>query len=255
MTTSAPIIILITGANTGLGYEAARALASKRHGSFHVLIGARSAEKAENAVKKILETESSAEASLVEPLLIDIDSDESIEAAAKQVEAKHGKLDILVNNAAIGNATKDVTTKRAQYNAVLNTNFTGTAIVTDAFLPLLQKSTAPSPGRRLVNVSSVLGSNTLASTGEYVAQPYTVYSASKAAMNLLTLYTKERVKDDKITVLAMSPGYCATNLNGFTGHLSAEQGGLNIVRSIVTGNFETANGKFFGDNEGQYYPW
>lgn len=255
MTTTTPLIVLVTGANTGLGYHAARELASQRHGSYHVLVGARSIAKAEGAIKQILETDKDVKQSSIEPLEIDLDSDESIEAAAKLVESKHGKLDILVNNAGIAGTTKELTTRRAQMNATYNTNVTGTAIVIDAFVPLLQKSSAPSPGRRIVMVSSALGSNTLAAEGRAMVLIYMQYSASKAAMNTLTLYTKERLKDDKITVVAVSPGYCATNLNGFSGHLSAEQGGLNIVRPITKGDFETVNGKFFSENEDTYYPW
>jgi NAD(P)-dependent dehydrogenase (short-subunit alcohol dehydrogenase family) len=84
-------IVLITGANQGLGYFAALQL-SKLAG-YHIFVGARSAEKGAEAVKKI---EADGPTAKVEDVLLDLDSDESITAAIKEVEAKAGRLDVLV---------------------------------------------------------------------------------------------------------------------------------------------------------------
>src|ERR1700759_3489333 len=132
-----PLLILITGANAGLGYHTVRHLAAK--GGFHILVGARSITKAEGAIKQILAEVPQADASCLEPLEIDLNSDAKITAAAAHVAEKFGKLDILVNNAAISGSDPSFDSLRARYNATFDTNITGTAVVTDAFISLLQK--------------------------------------------------------------------------------------------------------------------
>jgi NAD(P)-dependent dehydrogenase (short-subunit alcohol dehydrogenase family) len=251
---ASPLLVLITGANAGLGYHTVHHLATM--GGFHVLVGARTIAKAEGAIRQILVEVPQADASLLEPLVIDLTSDTKIAAAAVHVANKHGKLDILVNNAAISGADSSLDSLRARYNAVFDTNVTGTAVVTDTFISLLQKSTAPT--RRIVMVSSTLGSLNLTHGGQAPKQErYVQYSVSKAALNMLTLYTMDRVNKDGIAVITMSPGYCATNLNNFSGILPPEEGALVIVDSITKGNFENMNGKFIGSRKGkeESYPW
>jgi len=250
---SSPLLVLVTGANQGLGNQVVRQLVADG-GKFHVIAAARSQAKADEAVKKIL-ADTGADSSLLESIVIDLASDESIEAAAEQVSKKHGKLDILVNNAAISYSPNKSATRRQQYNECYDTNVTGTAMVTDAFIPLLQKSTAPAPGRRIVNVSSGLGSLELTKTGQVpILQEYAPYSITKAALNMQSLYTSKKVEADKITVLMVCPGFCATNLNNYAGTETPEKGGEYIVKAIKKGDFETANGKFLGTSM-EYYPW
>jgi NAD(P)-dependent dehydrogenase (short-subunit alcohol dehydrogenase family) len=250
--TSSPLIVLITGANAGLGYHTARHLASQSR--FHVLVGARSTAKAEEAIKTILSEEPKANAKLLEPLELDLTSDASIDAAAAHVAETHGKIDVLVNNAAIPGTAPELSTLRKQLNATFDTNVAGTALVTEAFIPLLKKSNAPT--KRIVMVSSGLGSLTLTHEGKLPVQHrYIQYSVSKAALNMLALYTLNKVKENKIAVLVMSPGYCATKLNNFQGFLPPEEGALKIVETVTKGDFESTNGKFFGDNPGSFYPW
>jgi NAD(P)-dependent dehydrogenase (short-subunit alcohol dehydrogenase family) len=252
MSTS-PLLILVTGSNQGLGYAAVQQLVAD-NGKFHVLAAARSQAKADEAIKKILAATPSANPALLESIVIDLSSDESIQAAAKLVSQKHGKLDILVNNAAIP-ASDPSKSIREKFNAAFDTNVTGTAVVTEAFIPLLRKSTAPAPGRRIVNVSSGLGSLELTLTDVVpVVEKYAPYSISKSALNMLSLYTRKKLIDDKIAVVMISPGFCATNLNNYTGHLTPEEGGANIVKTITRGDFESVNGKFFG-TETETFPW
>lgn len=89
-------------------------------------------------------------------------------------------------------------------------------------------------------------------------QQYTPYSVSKTAENMLTLYTAERLKDDGITVLCMSPGYCATNLNYFNGTNPPEYGGASIAHTITVDKLEKEgdlHGAFLGDGPGAVFPW
>lgn len=97
MTTQDAQIVLITGANTGIGWEAVKALLQSDR-KYLVLMGSRSLEKAADAIKKV-QQEVPGSASTVEPVQVDISSDDSIQAAYDAVKQKYGRLDTLVNNA------------------------------------------------------------------------------------------------------------------------------------------------------------
>jgi NAD(P)-dependent dehydrogenase (short-subunit alcohol dehydrogenase family) len=222
-----PLLVLVTGANQGIGYYTAQHLASS--GKYHVLMGARSLAKAENAAKELVQSKSIA-SDLLEPIEIDLNNDDSIAAAAKQVKSKHGYLDILVNNAAIANVP-DGTRPRERFNLIYDTNVTGTAAVIEAFVPLLEASKTPSPGRRIVFVSTTLASMANA-RGGFASPEYVEYSVSKAAFNMLALNYMVKLKDKNITITLTSPGYCATNLNHYSGTLPPEEGALNIVYAV-----------------------
>jgi len=245
---SKPLITLITGANQGLGYYTARHLA--RTGKYQVLVGSRLLSKASDAIQKILGEDKSISPSLLEPIEIDLDHDQSISKAARYVETQYGHLDILINNAAISGS--EITDFRDRFNAIYNTNVTGTALVTEEFIPLLKKSTAPAPARRIVFVSSELGSLTLAATRGVTNQAYVPYSVSKAALDMLAIYHVAGLKDDKIAVVTTTPGFCETNLNNFTGTRPADDGALEIVAAATEGGFEMT-GKFV--KGGQIIPW
>lgn len=245
-TMSRPLLVLITGANQGIGYYTAQHLAST--GQYHVLLGARSLLKAENASKQLAETKS-IQSNLLEPIELDLSSDGSIEAAAKHVKSKYGYLDILINNAGIGGAQfKGTETLRQKYHEVFDTNVSGTAVVTETFLPLLQASNAPSPGRRIVFVSSELGSMTIAARG-LTNLEYTQYCCSKAALNMLALNYLKRLKDENITVVVTTPGFCSTQLNNHAGIRPPEDG----AREIVSAATEGKNGTFV--RGGDTIPW
>lgn len=149
-------IILITGANQGLGYYAAQQLASE--GTYHVIIGSRDLSKGQKAVESLTSDESvKVNAQDLETVQIDINHDASIYAAAKAIEQKHGKLDILLNNAAVALAEeqnlKSAAGLRDLYRQTYETNVFGTAVATEAFIPLLRKG-----AKRLAYTSSSVGS-------------------------------------------------------------------------------------------------
>jgi NAD(P)-dependent dehydrogenase (short-subunit alcohol dehydrogenase family) len=243
MTSPAHLVVLVTGANAGLGYYTARHLAVK--GNCTVLVGSRSLAKATDAIAKMKTEEPSIPASALEPLEIDITNDAGIAAAADHVAKTHGRLDVLINNAGIsGDATRPL---RTNFNAIFDANVVGTAAVTEAFIPLLRKSTAPAPARRIVNVSSSVGSLAYAQVGRTVSPAYTAYSVSKAALNMLSLYTMHRLKEDKIAVVMTTPGYCGTALNKFQGHKDPADGAWNTVHAATMGSYEDMNGKFAED--------
>jgi len=245
----APLTILVTGGNTGIGYFLIEHLLAT--GSYHVLMGARNPSKAAAAIEKLKAENPSIDPSLIEPLDLDVTSDASIAAAAKTVEEKFGKLDILVNNAGISR-TAEGDGLRENMVGIYNTNVASVAIMTNTFAPLIIKSTAPAPGRRIVNIGSGLGSIASAGTGEIPYMDiYVPYTVSKTALNMLTV--QSRMKWEGVTFVVTGPGYCATNLNGFQGPRDPRDGAKIVFGHVTGGTNEEMNGKYFED--GREFPW
>ncbi|MFD0485584.1 SDR family NAD(P)-dependent oxidoreductase [Kineococcus sp. GCM10028916] len=135
-------ITLVTGANKGIGRETARRLAATGH---TVLLGARDLDRGRSAAADLG----------VDFLHLDVTDQGSVDAAAARVRSEHGRLDVLVNNAAVNSGVAPLErTTAEQAAAVLDTNLLGVLRVTNAFVPLLQNSEHP----RIVNVSSTVGS-------------------------------------------------------------------------------------------------
>lgn len=162
-------LILITGANQGLGYYAAQQLAAE--GNYHVLLGSRDINKAKTAIESLANDSSvKVDAKNLEPLQIDIDDDASIKAAVESVEKKHGKLDILLNNAAVAFPGEEDVLKsggaslRDFYRQHYETNVFGTVAAAEAFIPLLRKG----EGKRLAFTSSSMGSMHEATEGDLI---------------------------------------------------------------------------------------
>ncbi|MFF1735456.1 SDR family NAD(P)-dependent oxidoreductase [Streptomyces sp. NPDC058247] len=214
---------LITGANTGLGFETARRLTAAGHS---VYVGSRDAERGRRAAERL-------GARWVQ---LDVTDDASVAAAAKAIEADGG-LDVLINNAGIEGRTPDggvigaadVTADEMQ--STFETNVFGVVRVTHAFLPLLQKSDAPV----VVNVSSGLASLArVADAGSPThAYPGVAYPASKAAVNMITVQYAKAFPGMRIN--AVEPGYTATDLNAHTGTQTVEEGAEIIVRMAQLG--------------------
>ncbi len=220
-------IALITGANKGIGLEVARQLATK---GMHVLLGARDASRGQAAVQTLHAEGLTA----VELLPIDVADAESIAKAAGLVSERFGQLDVLINNAGIvvdrnGPATADLAALRQTYD----TNFFGVVAVTQAFLPLLRKST----NARIVNVSSGLGSLTQHSDPAWQFSSFTAlaYCSSKTALNAFTVLLAKELVESKIQVNAADPGYTATDLNNNSGHQTVEEGSEAIVTYATAG--------------------
>jgi NAD(P)-dependent dehydrogenase (short-subunit alcohol dehydrogenase family) len=215
--------ILITGANKGLGFEAARRLIDAGH---IVYAGSRDAERGRQAAKRLG----------ARVVLLDVTDDASVTAAAKTIEADGG-LDVLVNNAGIELRTEgNVVPGAAEITAdvmrsLFETNVFGVVRVTHAFLPLLQRSAAPV----IVNVSSALASMTRATTPgtSQHAYPGVAYPASKAAVNMITLKYANAFPGMRIN--AVEPGYTATDLNQHAGTQTVERGAEIIVRMAQIG--------------------
>lgn len=214
--------ILITGANKGLGYETARQLIAAGH---TVYLGCRDAHRGQDAAQKL-------GARLVQ---LDVTDDDSVSAAAQLIE-ELGGLDVLVNNAGVegrgaGNAIVAAEAVTAEtMREVFDTNVFGLIRATHAFLPLLQRSSAPV----IVNVSSSLGSMSLAESPESPTYfyPGVAYPASKSAVNMITVQFAKRFPAMRVN--AVEPGYTDTDLNGHTGTQTVEEGARIIVEMAQT---------------------
>ncbi|WP_299956024.1 SDR family NAD(P)-dependent oxidoreductase [uncultured Modestobacter sp.] len=246
-------IALVTGANKGIGREIAGQLAALGHS---VVLAARSAEQGEAAAAELRET--GAEASSV---VLDVTDPASVAAAAAAVEARHGRLDVLVNNAGVaGPPGSSLADQRpgsidlAVLRRIFDTNFFGVLAVTDALLPLLRRSAAP----RIVNVSSSTASLTAQTDPAVHAVVYAGlathelpvvagYVPSKAALNAATVMYAQQLRREGILVNAVDPGFTATDLNGHTGHRTAAQGAVAAVRMATIGA-DGPTGTFSGDD-------
>ena len=191
-------VSLVTGGNRGIGLEVCRQLVEKGH---QVILSARSYAKAEAAAQS-LEGD-------VAPLQLDVDDPASIATAAQSVANHFGRLDALINNAAIDYDTDQqvLTADIARVGRVLHTNTLGPWRVAQAFLPLLELSAHG----RIVNVSSQAGSWS-ALTGGTPA-----YTLSKMALNALTVMMANALKPKRILVNAICPGWVATEMGGSGG--------------------------------------
>ncbi|RMX90063.1 hypothetical protein D0869_00392 [Hortaea werneckii] len=220
------LITLITASNQGIGYHAAAQIAAS--GQHYVLAGARDKTKGQRSVDSLISEGVPSEN--VEPVQIDVDSNDSISAAAKVVEENFGRLD---------------------YAGVYNTNVFGAAVTTEAFLPLLRKSTRPG-GKKILFVSSGTSSLSTALAPDSVipAHMHSNYRSSKTAENMVMAGFATLLKDEGFLVGAICPGFCGTNLNGYQGPKKAEDGARAIVRAATEeGLREAVHGKLWHQKE------
>jgi NAD(P)-dependent dehydrogenase (short-subunit alcohol dehydrogenase family) len=219
------LVALVTGANQGIGFETARQLAA--HG-VHVLVSGRDAARVDAAVGALVDL-----GLPVTSLVLDVTDTDSVKRAAERVDAEFGRLDILVNNAAIRIEPYDTPPSEQPLDAwrtTFETNTFGVVATTQAFLPLLQRS----PAARIVNVSSLLGSvGTHSGTDSYVYsdafKSLPAYSASKSALNSWTVHLAYELRDTPIKVNAAHPGYSRTSMNDGDGDQSAADGARTSV--------------------------
>src|SRR5271163_1499964 len=212
-------VALITGGNKGIGLETARQLGKL---GITVLVGARDLAKGEAAVAELKKDGVDARA-----VKLDVDNSADYAAVAKLIEKDYGVLDILINNAGImldgrkGNETSK--TSQDILRKTFDTNFFAVVGLTQALLPLLRKSL----GGRIVNLSSILGSNTLHATpGSFIYDAKTfAYDASKAALNSFTIHLAHELKDTKIKVNSAHPGWVKTDMGGEGATLDISEGG------------------------------
>jgi NAD(P)-dependent dehydrogenase (short-subunit alcohol dehydrogenase family) len=227
-------IALVTGANKGIGFEVARELARKR---FRVFLGARNEEAGEAAARK-LQSEGD-----VAFLKIDISKIDNVRRAANEFSKQSDRLDVLVNNAGILlDDDKDVLTITPEiFETTMRTNTLGAVLVSQAFVPFLNKSPAP----RIVNVSS--GGGQLADGADGWAPAYCI---SKTALNGVTVQLAAALP--KFAVNCVCPGWVRTDMGGSNATRSLGEGAAGIVW-LAADAPQKETGKFWKDRK--VIPW
>ncbi|KJZ77198.1 hypothetical protein HIM_03519 [Hirsutella minnesotensis 3608] len=263
-------IVLVTGANTGLGFQIVKAL----HGSgetYEILLGGRSLEKAKAAVEIAISEHKTSKSTLV-PIQIEIEKDESIDAAFEHVKAKYGRLDVLVNNAGAQfdpEYTSGSMSMREVWNRSWSVNTVGTQVTTSKFVPLLLLSS----DARLLFITSGASSLT---TSENLELPINrvppkgwpksgppqsnvpAYRSAKTGMNMMMREWCRNLKEDGVKVWCVSPGYLATGLGG-DQELNKAQGAIDpaiggrFVKDVIEGCRDGDVGKVILKDKVQ--PW
>jgi NAD(P)-dependent dehydrogenase (short-subunit alcohol dehydrogenase family) len=229
-------IVLITGANRGIGLEAARQLARR---GCHVVVGARDQTSGRQAAEAV-----GAEGGRATFLPLDVSRSDSIRAAAAAFPGLAGHLDVLINNAGIypDQGLTILTLPRDRLDQTFQTNTFGPLEVTQAFLPLLRRSAAA----RVINVSSGYGQLS------GLAPDVPSYCLSKLALNGLTLLLARALQAESIAVNSMCPGWVRTAMGGPNAARSVEEGADTAVWLALDAPQELT-GKFFRDRE--EIPW
>jgi NAD(P)-dependent dehydrogenase (short-subunit alcohol dehydrogenase family) len=229
-------VALITGATKGLGLEIARQLGQQ---GITVVLGARG-DKGAAAAEKL-----KAEGIDAHWVKLEVTNAADVAALPGYFDKNFGRLDILVNNAGIG-PDFSAPPSLALFRETYETNLFGLYAVTDVLLPLLKKS----PAGRIVNHSSILGSIANAAAGH--ATPSPAYNSSKAALNMLTVYWSQILKDTKIKVNSAHPGWVKTDLGGAGAMLEIPDGATTAVQLAVLPDDGPTGGYF---HKGKTLPW
>lgn len=251
-------IVLITGANTGIGFQVVCALCNSTQ-TYSIIIGGRSPAKVHSAIRAIQSEFTNCQSQLY-PLQIDLESDDSIKHAYEDISTKFGRLGALVNNAgawfdAQANATM---TERQMWAKTWDVNVTGTHLLTSALMPLLLKS----PDPRLLFVTS--GAARLAGTDDLrlpinqsppagwpkpAGITATAYRSAKTGLSMVLREWGRILRNDGVKIWGIVPGYLATGLGGGTAEEMKKNGAEDadvagpFIRSVLEGDRDTEVGR------------
>ncbi|MEN9224684.1 MAG: SDR family oxidoreductase [Thermostichus sp. HHBFW_bins_43] len=228
--------VLVTGASRGLGLEYVKQLLARGYRVF-----AASRQPVEALSKLAFEYPDS-----LEWVQLDVTDEASIQAAVAAVGAKTAKLDILINCAGLGEWLTFGQTQKETFMTILETNTVAPVMVTQAFYPLLKAA-----GTSIVaNMSSLLGS--IAHKPILVKGGY-AYSASKAALNMLTKYMSIELAPDGIILAALSPGWVKTDMGGPDAPLTAPESISGLIK-VIENLTPELTGRYW-HYDGSELPW
>ncbi len=239
-------VALITGANKGLGFEMARQLAQAR---VSVILGARDPERGEAAAAKLR-----AEGLDAHFFKLDVTNPDDHHSAAAFLEQKFGRLDLLINNAGVSleglGGGKASSTTPDVLRRTFETNFFAPVALTQTLLPLLRKSSAG----RIVNMSSILGSQTLHADPASPIYNFKslAYDSSKAALNSFTIHLAQELRDTKIKVNSAHPGWVKTDMGTDAAPLEISEGAKTGVALALLPDDGPTGGYF---HLGKPLPW
>jgi NAD(P)-dependent dehydrogenase (short-subunit alcohol dehydrogenase family) len=268
-------VILITGANKGIGFEVVKKLVKETSGSNTdlILLGSRDLKRGQDAITKL------GSPSNVRLIQLDTSSPDSILHATDEIKQKYGgKLDILINNAGIVGRESTVDAARE----VFATNYYGIKLLNEKLSPLIKEN------GRIVNVSSEVGawtlhemsndlqnkyksstlteeqldklledfisaieSKTVEKVGYNIKSPFLIYGLSKTALTALTKIEARQWSGAKnVLILAVCPGYCSTDLNNHgPGSRPPELGADSILYVVKAPSKDLKNGQFYQDGQ------
>jgi NAD(P)-dependent dehydrogenase (short-subunit alcohol dehydrogenase family) len=237
MNNSQKKVALVTGANRGLGFETAKQLGEQ---GITVVLAARQLSSAKIAAEKLI-----AQGIDAHPVQLDVTNAAERVAAAKYLDEKFGKLDILINNAGVAPKDlfepKNLDTTEEEFQYIFNTNLFSIVYLTRELVPLLKKSEAG----RIVNLSSILGSlGTHAQENSPIAGFRILsYNASKASLNMFTVQLADELKGTSIKVNSAHPGWVKTDMGGEEAPMDIADGAKTSVQLALVGE-DGPNGKF-----------
>ncbi|KAI0172960.1 NAD(P)-binding protein [Hypoxylon sp. FL1284] len=263
-------VVLVTGGNTGLGFEIVKAL-YQSDVPYEIIVGCRTVSKGEDAIAT-LQKETPQSASSLSTLQVDLSSDSSLEAAAAALESRHGRLDALVNNGG-GNFETPGTGLRQAWHATWDVNVSGTNVLTTLAAPLLLRAADP----RLLFVTSGtanLTDTTVSNTPvtqrlnsspaagwpkQHVGMHVPAYRAAKTGLNMMMREWHRILRNDGVKTFAVSPGFLATGLGGVGVERLKQMGALDpsvggqLIRDVLQGTRDADVGLIV--RSGGVQPW
>ena len=220
-------VILITGANRGIGKEIAKQMAKK---DWQVIVSARDYSKAVQVATEI--------GTNAWPAQVDVRDEDSISEAASIIDKKFGKLDVLVNNAGVIGNRAILDFDLSQISSVMDANVMGPIRTSKYFMPLLKRS----EDARIVNISSGMGEMASLKHGGYGA-----YRLSKATLNSFSMLLAAELSHTNVKVFSMCPGWVRTDMGGEGATRSVEKGAETAV--WLATESRVVSGKFYRDKK------
>ncbi len=236
-------VVLITGANKGIGKEIARQLGLL---GYTIVLTARDQQAGTMAVEELVAAGCDAHT-----VPLEVTSADDIANLAKYIEKNYGKLDVLVNNAGIAIEWDGKPTNSEKVRRTLEVNLIAPYAITEALVPLLSLS----DDARVINHSSQLGSIDAAENmWQYISSFMTVgYSTSKAGLNMLTQIQSKTLAFKGIAVAAAHPGWVKTDLGSDAAPMEVEEGASTVVSLVTIAREQFPHGQLV--HKGERIPW
>lgn len=236
-------VVLITGANKGLGKEIGRQLGAL---GYTVVLAARNEQAGRAAAAEL-----QAEGCDAHSVRLEVTSNDDIARLVSHLDATFGRLDVLVNNAGIALEWDGKPTDADKVRRTLEVNLIAPYALTEALVPLLSRS----DDARVINQSSMLGSmGTTEKIWEHVGGFMTVgYATSKAGLNMLTLIQAKTLAGKGIAVAAAHPGWVKTDLGSNAAPMEVNEGALTVVELVTMAREQFPHGQL--RHKGERLPW